>query len=413
MRDELTNQNPSGRVGANGTDHVHEDDEISLIDLLLVVARYKKLILTTVIAFFAVGFLYALLAPDEYTSSAKVVREISAEGDLSNIGALSALRGFGLSLGGATTGLTPEAYPDITEGREVKLAVVRDTFFFPDVGVPMTYVEYVRQNQSIFGEILEIPGKLISLIKSKPEPSPIRRYDETIIYLTEDEELAIKAVSDRVSTNVDLESGLMTIQTTTQDPTLSAELAASFVRHLVDRVRAILTTKARQNLTFIEERFEEAGTELRAAELALANFLDRNTAMRSATLTTERDRLQRQVSFKTQLYGDLQTQLTQAEIELQKSEPVITVLERPAPAIEPSGIGGKVVLIIFVLLGAAIGVAIAFVKWSLDQQMTDDEERRKMNVIRQELGLQNWIPRRIRSWVGKKPPAEAAGTKSS
>ncbi|MBT8401438.1 MAG: hypothetical protein KJO98_13245, partial [Rhodothermia bacterium] len=146
MPDEFSQQTPAGRVGSNGAEAHHDDEEISLIDLLLVVARYKRVILMTIGVFFVVGFLYALFAPDEYTSSAKVVREIQADASsLGNIGALSALRGFGLSLGAATTGLTPEAYPDITKGREVKLAVVRDTFFFPDMGESMTYVDYVER----------------------------------------------------------------------------------------------------------------------------------------------------------------------------------------------------------------------------------------------------------------------------
>jgi uncharacterized protein involved in exopolysaccharide biosynthesis len=408
MQDD-TSRKPIAPVGTNGADERHEEDEVSLIDLLLVVARYKRLIGGTVLAFFVVGFLVAVLSPDEYTSSAKVVREIQADASLGSVGALSALRGFGLSLGAGATGLTPEAYPDITKGREVGLAVVRDEFFFPDLDKSLTFVEYVRDNKSIVQQILALPGRLVALLKSDKPTRSIQTYDDTIIYLTEDEERAITAVSKLVSTSVDLESGLMTISAKTYDPNLSASLTASFVRHLVERVREILTVKTRKNLEFIDERFAEAEVELRAAEEALAQFMDRNTSIKSASLTTDRDRLQRQVTFKTQLYGDLQTQLTQAQIELQRSEPVITILERPAPPIEPSGVGGKVVLLIFLLLGAAIGVALAFIKWSLDQQMTDDEERAKMEEVRNALIPKRWVPLAVsRRFKRREPKTDKA-----
>lgn len=397
MSTEPTHPN-GGRLGPNDAESLRDEDEVSLIDLLLVVARYKRLIVLTVGVFFVLGLLLAVFSSDTYTSSAKVVREIQAEGSLPNIGALSALRGFGLSLGMGTTGLTPEAYPDIVKGREVRLAVVRDTFFFADVGEHMTYVQYVRDHKrGLLSSLTDLPGKVLKSFKGE-SVSPIRRFDDTVIYLTEDEENAIKDVSTLVGTSVDLESGLMTITATTEDAYLSAELTASFVNHLVERVREILTYKTRRNLSFIAERFEEAELELRRAESRLARFMDRNTSIRSAILTTERDRLQRQVTFKTQLYSDLQAQLTQAELEVQRSEPVITILERPAPAIEPSGMGGKILLVIFVLLGLAVGVAVAFVKWSLDQQMADAEDRAKLDEIRSELGPKNWIPARLRRW---------------
>ncbi|NNL47302.1 MAG: hypothetical protein HKO76_02950, partial [Acidimicrobiia bacterium] len=60
MPDEFSQQTPSGRVGSNGAEAHHDDEEISLIDLLLVVARYKRVILMTIGVFFVVGFLYAL-----------------------------------------------------------------------------------------------------------------------------------------------------------------------------------------------------------------------------------------------------------------------------------------------------------------------------------------------------------------
>jgi len=60
--------------------------------------------------------------------------------------------------------------------------------------------------------------------------------------------------------------------------------------------------------------------------------MDRNRDIQTARLRTEVERLQRQVTIKMELYRELQTQLMQAEIELQHIQPVITLVEAPSTA---------------------------------------------------------------------------------
>jgi uncharacterized protein involved in exopolysaccharide biosynthesis len=56
------------------------EDEVSLLDILLVLARHKTLIVRTVLVFTLLGVTYALLAPETFTSEARVVREAQQEG---------------------------------------------------------------------------------------------------------------------------------------------------------------------------------------------------------------------------------------------------------------------------------------------------------------------------------------------
>jgi tyrosine-protein kinase Etk/Wzc len=81
---------------------------VSLLDILLVLARHKTLIVRTVLVFALLGVTYALLAPEEFTSEARVVREAQTDGDVSLPGGISpgALSGLGINLGGASSGLT-------------------------------------------------------------------------------------------------------------------------------------------------------------------------------------------------------------------------------------------------------------------------------------------------------------------
>src|SRR5690606_29211635 len=128
-------------------------------------------------------------------------------------------------------------------------------------------------------------------------------------------------------------------------------------------------------------QFAGAEKELRDAENALARFDDRNNNPNSARLRTERDQLQRQVTFASQLYSDLQAQRTQAQIELQRSQPVVTVLEYPAVPVEPSGPNRKLIVLLSLVLGAAIGVGLAFVKAAIEKQSADEESSEKLELI--------------------------------
>ena len=106
-----------------------------------------------------------------------------------------------------------------------------------------------------------------------------------------------------VSVSVDRNSGIMSISVTTRQPLLSAQLAQTFINLLTQRVREIYTKKIREDLEFIRERFGESQQQLEVAEEKLAQFMDRNRNPQTAQLRTKMERLQRQVSFKTQLYA--------------------------------------------------------------------------------------------------------------
>lgn len=378
--------------------YYEEEDEVSLLDLLLVLARNRRLIAITAGVFVVLGLLIAVFSSSEYSSSATLIREIeSAEGNLG--GGLAALgKGFGLSLGGGTTGLTAEAYPNIIKSREVKLAVVRDKYYFPDYQDSLTLTDYFEKSKGIFSTIvgglkaytIGLPGKILSIFKKNDQLRVVLSPEGKPIYPTEEEEDAMEAITGMLSVSVDQETGLMTVSVTTGNPLFSAQLTDSFVEHLKERVRAIRTQKARQNLQFIKERFAEAEQQLNQAEEQLAKFMDRNTNPQTAKLQTERERLQRQVTFKSQLYSEMQTQLTQAQIELQKSNPVITVLEQPVPPLEPSGPKRKLIVILSLFLGGGLGIGLAFVKTFVGNVEEDDEEKSKLQEIKKAFVPERW-----------------------
>ncbi len=371
-----------------------QEDEVSLLDILLVLARYKTLIVRTVLVFTLLGVTYALLVPEEFTSEARVVRE--AQSESGGLGGISggALSGLGINLGGAASGLTPAAYPDVLQSREVRLAVARDTFRFPDAPQSMTYVDYVNRPTGLFTMVLDYTLWLPWMLKDwlgravsgSPKPAGTTGAGTPVLPSAE-EEKAMKAVGNMVSASVDQGTGLMTISVTAGGPRLAAALTKSFLTHFTDRVRAIRTEKLRERLQFVEGRFEEANEELEQAEDRLARFVKRNQNPNSAQLQFQRDRLQRQVSFKEQLYSDLQSQLTQTRLDLQRRQPVVTIVEKAAPPLQKSAPQRTIIVLLAFFIGSLLGVGAAFGKVFFENAGENAYQKEKMEEIRKALAL--------------------------
>ncbi len=376
------------------------EDEVSLLDILLVLARNKTLIVRTVLVFTLLGVTYALLAPEEFTSEARVVREAQTEGGGSLPGGISsgALSGFGINLGGSASGLTPAAFPDVLTSREVRLAVVRDTFRFPDAEQPMTYVEYVNRPAGPLSTVLDytlwlpwtLKGALGSAISGSPAPAGTTDAGEPMIP-SEEEDAALKSISNKISASVNEETGLMTISVTAGGHQLASSLAESFLDHFTTRVREIRTEKVRERLQFVEGRFEEAEQELEVAEDELAQFLERNQNPTTASLQFRRDRLQRQVSFKEQLYSELQSQLTQTRLDLQRRQPVVTVVEQPVPPMSRSSPQRTRIVLICFILGASLGLGGAFVKTFLENVKERSGGQKKLVEIEEAFTSRSWL----------------------
>ncbi|MCH7528622.1 MAG: hypothetical protein IH972_03635 [Candidatus Marinimicrobia bacterium] len=301
-------------------------EPLSAMDALLAVVKNLRLIVGTTAAAVVLGLLIAILSPSKYTATAQVIREITEQNPLGGLAGAGLLRGLGINLGGSTAGVTANTYPAILMSLEVRSAVAHSTFYFADIDSSMTLLAYhtrppgrAKAALGFFKRYtLGLPGTIINAFSDKPAltigHSSWQERDQLVV-MTEKEKDVFEALINWISVRVDRNTGIMSISATTEDPLFSASLVMTFIDHLTERIQALYSEKALENLDFIRERFQETEVELEIAEQNLARFLDRNQDPRTAKLRTEMDRLKRILSFKSQLYGVVSRSLRPAERE--------------------------------------------------------------------------------------------------
>jgi uncharacterized protein involved in exopolysaccharide biosynthesis len=266
----------------------------------------------------------------------------------------------------------------------------------------MRYIDYVNRPSGFVATILKYTVRLPWTIKGALFDGSPQRTDTgstsasgTTVPTLPSKEVngALESLEGKYSVSVDNESGLMTISVTTGDPRLSTEITNSLIHHFTNRVREIRTQKVTERLKFVRERFQEAEEELETVEEELAQFLERNQNPTTAYLQFQRDRLQRQVTFKEQLYSEIQSQLTKTRLELQRRQPVLTVVENPVPPLQRSWPSRTMIVIVSVIFGAAVGIGLALIVAFVTVR-TREEEKKKLSQIGDQI-----VPRSARRWL--------------
>jgi uncharacterized protein involved in exopolysaccharide biosynthesis len=164
------------------------------------------------------------------------------------------------------------------------------------------------------------------------------------------------------SVNVTVGSNTSTIdlEVTTPWAELSQQVAARMIQLVSEFNLQRRQTKAGAERRFAEARVAEARDSLRAAEVRLEDFLQRNRDYRnSPQLVFQFDRLNRQVNMRQQLYTSVTQSYEGARIEEVRNTPVITLME---PADLPAKPDPRLALlkgILAGLVGLGLGAFLA------------------------------------------------------
>ncbi len=271
-----------------------DDDEISLLDLLIVVAKHKRVVLggplISAIGAAAISF----LLPNIYTGTTRILppqQSASAASALLNQlgGALGGLLG---AAGGASVG--------------------------------------VRNPNDLY----------VGMLKSRTvADNLISRFEMRKVY-DEDRLSDARKRLEKETTIVAGRDGIITIEVDDKDPKRAAELANAYVDELMKLTKVLAVTEASQRRLFFERQLLQVKDNLTAAEIAARQGLQKGglaqVDAQGRSMIEVTARLRAQISAKEVQIGSMRTFAAEGNPELQRTQQELEALRHELARVEGS-----------------------------------------------------------------------------
>lgn len=339
-----------------------DEQEIDLLELAQKLWAEKRLILRWAVIAAIVGVIVAFSIPKEYTTTIKLAPEISdSKGKMTGgLNALASMAGVSLGNGSTMDAVYPDLYPDVVKSIPFTVELFDVKVKEADGDTTITVSDYINNYTSApwWSVIMGLPGKAIggimSLFVDEDEEGgngidPFR--------LTKEENDIVQAINDRVGVEVDSKSFVITISVSMQDPLVSAMLADSVATNLKNYVTEYRTTKARNDMEYLQQINEEAKAEYYAKQQRYAEYVDKNHGISLNSRKTEEERLRNEAQLAFNLYNSTAQQLQASRVKIQENTPVYAVIEPASVPVKASKPRKLLILIGFVFLAVCASSA--------------------------------------------------------
>lgn len=299
-------------------------DEISLVDLLIILWKGRWIIAACTVLATVAGVLYALLAPEVFSTSSVFITKTGSK-STGGLGQLAALAGMSI---GSSGNVDPSDYLD---------KVIQDKDFLATL---FERKWYLKGDSLPLETILEIePDTTVSDWK-------YRYFMDKIESIRKGNVLSLKK---------DAKNGLLTLSTNAPDPKLAYDLNIFTLDYISFYIRNSIQSQAKEKRLFIEDRIKESIKVLEKSENALATFRGRNLMTQAPQALLEETRLSRDVAMNQELYIQFQKQFELARIEEMDDQTLIQVVKGAEVPVVRSKPKKKLIVMVSAVVGIFIG----------------------------------------------------------
>ena len=237
--------------------------------------------------------------------------------------------------------------------------------------MPVSIYDFVVADsvESVGGIILKYTLKLPWTIKNaifSGEEETGLTTDYGVVLLSEEELAALEFTKDLIQIDVDDKSGLVTVSAEGKEPIATAQFIQKAVVLLQEYVIDYKTSQVRENLVFVQERYEEKQKEYERIQKEFFDYKDRHRNIDPNRADVRFQQLSDEYDIITAVYKGLAQQLEQTKISVKEQTPVFTVLEPAKVPDKKSSPRRGLILVVSVFLGGFIGIGLIFGKmmWS-------------------------------------------------
>lgn len=307
------------------TPSLAQTDEISLVDLLLILWRGKFIIAVCTVLAVIGGVYYAMTAQEVFSTSVYFITKTGKGSSGGSLGQLAALAGVSL---GNSGNIDPSDYLDkVIQDREFIASLYSKKWIFNGDSASLEDILKIEKDTTISNWQYAYHMKQVETIRK----------------------------NNLLKINKDPKTGVLTLITHMPDPQLAYDINQYTLGFLSEYIRNSIQTQAKEKRVFIEERLKEVKIDLRNSENTLTRFKERNLMSRSPQVMLEEARLTRQVTLNQEIYIQFQKQFEMAKIEELDDQTLIQVIKGAEVPIQRSKPKKKVLVIFSFIVGLVIG----------------------------------------------------------
>jgi uncharacterized protein involved in exopolysaccharide biosynthesis len=347
---------------------IEDNGEISINfgEIFRTLKSYRILIATCAVLFAALGAIYSLTLPNEYSSTAKLLPELDAKSGGAS-GGLKSIAGLaGIDLGGGSTSgeaIRPDLYPNIVQSAPLLQEVLKAKIYSTKHKKWQTVLDFLSEKQD--AAPIDFGGDpkdedVVSDVKLDKVPSAALSAD--LMKLNKKEQAAIKKLRSSVVLEIDKKSGVISLTTKLTNPVAAANITSLIQHYLTKYVTDYRTQKARQELTFLEKRLSESRSRYDQALFTLSAYRDQNMNLFLNVAKDREKKLQYEVDMAYNLYTTISGQYEEAKVKLHRETPVFKVLEPAQVAIQKDGPKRSLITIGFMFVGVFAALIYVFFK---------------------------------------------------
>jgi LPS O-antigen subunit length determinant protein (WzzB/FepE family) len=344
-------------------------DEIDLIELLKKIYLEKKLVLKISVLASLFGVVYALLQPNEFTSSTTFIPQLSSgvKTGGSSLSGLASLAGINIGSMESSSEFPPTLYPQVVNGVPFRVELLSNEITLNNELVAVK--DYFLVNKSSFNILgtikkytIGLPSLILSLFKDQKEYT-----NESKIYsISKEDEGLFKILENNLSLSINEKEGFITIAFTDTNKNVAAQITQISQNLLQEKIIEFKNKSSKEMLDFALKQYSDKKESYEKLQDERAVFVDKNINISSSLFQNKLSRLESEVNISESIVQQLASQVEQAKLQVNKDTPVFTTIQPVTVPFQKSAPRRSIIVIVFALLGLVLSTGYVLVKEPLN-----------------------------------------------
>ena len=340
-------------------------DEIDLIELLKKIYLEKKFILKISILASLFGVVYALLQPNEFTSSTTFIPQLSSgvKTGGSSLSGLASLAGINIGSMESSSEFPPTLYPQVVNGVPFRVELLSNEITLNNELVAVK--DYFLVNKSSFnilGTIKKYTIGLPSLILGSFKDQKEYTNESKIYSISKEDEGLFKILENNLSLSLNEKEGFITIAYTDANKNVAAQITQIAQNLLQEKIIEFKNKSSKEMLDFATKQYSDKKESYEKLQDERAIFVDKNINISSSLFQNKLSRIESEVNISESIVQQLASQVEQAKLQVNKDTPVFTTIKPVTIPFERSAPKRSLIVIVFAFLGLVLSIGYVLVK---------------------------------------------------